>query len=226
MAVRGINGAYGINEAYGLADSAEMMAVGVIVGVLLVYLLLVGLIIIDYILSSVALSKLASRRGISNSWMAWLPYAREWIIGSIVDDYEEKNGIKRKWRTVLLTLAIISIVGLVVVYIATFVALLPIAMGASAASTSMMLSSLGIIYVVIFIVAFLASAQGFCRAVCIYKIYESTVPEKAVKYFLIYLLVPLGGSICLSRCKNKGYPYPEEIAVPVAEVLEDSANVE
>lgn len=62
-----------------------------------------------------------------------------------------------------------------------------------------------IVYALIIVVAIIASAKGFCQAICIYKIFESTVPEKSVKYMLLYLLVPLAGSICLLKCRNQGY---------------------
>ena len=59
--------------------------------------------------------------------------------------------------------------------------------------------------------------------VCLYKVFESTVPEKAIKYFLVSLLVPLGKSICLLRCRNQGY---EKIIVtnPVSPANPDEAQ--
>ena len=38
-----------------------------------------------------------------------------------------------------------------------------------------------------------------------FKIFESTVPDKALKYFLISLVVPFAAPICLFLCRNKGY---------------------
>jgi hypothetical protein len=42
-------------------------------------------------------------------------------------------------------------------------------------------------------------ALASCQTVCFYKIYEELVPEKTLKYFLLTLLVPLAGGICLLK---------------------------
>ena len=89
-----------------------------------------------------------------------------------------------------------------------------------------MLTFMIVIYVVMIIFAILATAKSFCQTICIYKIFESTVPKKAVKYLLLYLLVPLAGPICLLRCKDKGYPYPEQqefVSYDVPEIADNTS---
>lgn len=203
---------------YTVDEEATMILVAVIV--LIVYLALICMGLANYIMSSLALYKIGSRRQIPNSWLAWVPVGSSWLIGNIADDYDERNGIKRKWRVVLLVLTLISIGGIVVGYIGMMVSMVRLIIAsenymdyASAADLSQMIGALVFLYVVIILAAIVAATKGFCNAVCIYKIFESTVPEKAVKYFLLYLLVPLAGSICLLKCKDKGYS--KEI-VPVA----------
>ena len=102
---------------YSVTESEEMLAVGVILIVLLIYLVIMGIGLASYIMNALALYKIADRRKIPNPWMAWLPFTSDWLIGSIVDDYDGRNGIKRKWRVLLLTLSLGSVVGLVVAYI-------------------------------------------------------------------------------------------------------------
>ena len=60
------------------------------------------------IFSSWAMYKLAWRRGISCPWLAWIPFANLWILGSLADQYKlEKRG-RRGWnRYVLLFLPIL-----------------------------------------------------------------------------------------------------------------------
>lgn len=186
----------------------EEMIIGIIVVVVLaLYLVLMGLGIAGYIMNSIALHKLGSRRQIPNSWIAWIPVASSFLIGSIVDEYDERNGLKRKWRVVLLTLEIIAIGGLIVGYIGLIVWMVAMGIQSEYVSSDVagIMGGFIIVYALIIVVAIIASAKGFCQAICIYKIFESTVPEKSVKYMLLYLLVPLAGSICLLKCRNQGY---------------------
>lgn len=201
---------YGNESIYSSTEST--VAVAVIVVVLLLYLVIIGLGLASYIMNALALYKIADRRQIPNPWMAWLPFTSDWLIGSIVDDYDGRNGIKRKWRVVLLTLSLISVVGFIVIYVALIVWAVTIAVmyANTEPPLAQTISTVVVMYVILIVIAMLAIAQSFCQAICVYKIFESTVPEKAVKYLLLYLLVPLAGPICLLKCKDKGYPYPQQ----------------
>ncbi len=215
----------------GATENLEMVGVIAVLVMILVYLIIMGLGIATYIINSLAIYRLADRRQIPNPWMAWLPFASDWIIGSIVDQYDEKNGIKRKWRVLLLTLSLISIIGIIVVCVGMIVGMLVMAIQETNMEPEVgpTLAFIGVLYIVLLIFAMLASAKGFCQAICIYKIYESTVPEKAVKYLLLYLLVPLAGPLCLLKCQDKGYPYLQEQEVVVCEtpvISEEADTVE
>lgn len=211
-----MDSSYYVNESIYSTTDADAMT-GVIAVVLVIYLLIFlfvfGFALANYIMTSLALHKLADRRQIPNPWMAWLPFASDWLIGNIVDDYDGRNGIKRKWRVLLLTMSLISVVGLIVIYIAMFVWIFVMAFqyaDVAEPPVAQLIGGFVFIYVALLIVAVVATAKSFCQAICIYKIFESTVPEKSVKYLLLYLLVPLAGPICLLKCKDKGYPYPQQ----------------
>ena len=207
------------NEMYfsDLMYNVEEALLGVVIGILIAYLFLLIFGVASYVMNSLALHRIAKRRGIQDPWMAWIPYACNWIIGSIADEYDGRNGIKRKWRVLLLTLSIIASLGIVLVYVGFIVAIVMLTAGGMEPEVMPLLTMFGCVYGGLILFAMLASAQGFCTAVCYYKIFESTVPKRAVTYFVLYLLVPLAGPICLLACSKKGYPFPEELA-PVQEV--------
>ncbi|MBQ2986718.1 MAG: hypothetical protein IJE23_04470 [Tyzzerella sp.] len=216
---------YGNENFFAPTGAEEMVAVGVILIFLLLYLVIAGMGLASYIMNAIALYKIADRRQIPNPWMAWLPFTSDWLLGSIVDDYDGRNGIKRKWRVTLLALSLISAIGILVTYIAMFVGIIVLAFQYTDIEPPIgpTLAYIMILYIALIIFALLASAKGICQIVCIYKIYESTVPKKAVKYLLLSMLIPLAGPICLLRCKDKGYPYPEQqefISYEVAEVTD------
>ncbi|MBQ8237062.1 MAG: hypothetical protein IJZ39_02790 [Oscillospiraceae bacterium] len=90
------------------------------------YLFTIGLGIAGYVLSSLGLCTIAKRRGIEHPWLAWIPVASAWIVGSISDQYRyvTKGQIKNKRKTLVILQAVI-----VVLTIALFVAVVVGAMG-------------------------------------------------------------------------------------------------
>ena len=171
-----------------------------------IILLFGGLLLADYILSSLGLMRLAKRRNIPNPWLSWIPVANTWITGSIVDEYDLHQGKIRQWRTVLLTTMVLTLVSMVL-YIGE---ILIIVINAENIYYTETLWFTVRVFIIACLMVFASTAAKGCSMVCMYKVYESTVPEKAVKYFLISLLVPLGQPICLLLCSSMGYDCADE----------------
>lgn len=196
----------------------ETLGIAFIVVFLIIYLAALGIALASYILTSLSYHKIADRRGIQNPWLAWIPFTNYWIIGSIVDEYDARNGLQRKWRVVLLALSLAFLVGFVLMYIFMIVFCLGvIALSETGGEepTLAMISVFFVMYAAIILIMLVGMAFSFMQMICVYKIFESTVPEKAVKYMLLYLLVPLAGPICLMLCRNKGYSVPKPQPQPV-----------
>ncbi len=181
---------------------------------IMAYFLLLGITLLlgigSYVLTSISLYTIAKRRQISKPWLAWLPIGNYWTMGSIVDDYDKRNGLKRNWRTVLLVLTIVFFVAFILLYIFMIVIIVITAVKSSNAEPNMseMIGLFVALYVSVILIILPAIALEACGLICTYKIYESTVPEKSLKYFLLSLLVPFAGVICLFLCRNKGYSNP------------------
>ena len=58
--------------------------------------------LVCYVLQSYGLYTIANRRGIRNSWLAWVPVGNMWILGSISDQYQYVAKGKVKNRRKLL----------------------------------------------------------------------------------------------------------------------------
>lgn len=204
----------------------EDISIGLIVGIVFVYLLIIAGGLASYIMSSYALYTIAGNRNIENAWLAWLPIGVSWIIGSIADEYDARNGIKRKWRTILLVLSILS----VVIYFFLFAFMIIMSLttlrnftSETADVTSVLMVFLPI-YIVYFVAIFTMIVYGVLSCVCNFKIYESTVPDKAILYTILGLTVPMAQPICLLACRNKFSPYTK---IPYFSLVEESekANV-
>lgn len=212
------------------------MATGAIIAIMIVmfiYLAIGVLALASYILTSLSLSTIGSRRLIKNSWLSWLPVGRDWVLGKIAEEYDGKNGIERKWGKIMLTLSIIGNLGLVAFFV-IYIIFVIMAMGIESAGLGMeaFMLSTGIGMVILFLVVYIAAliclaALQFLSYICYFKLYESTVPKKAVKYLLISLLVPFGMPICLYKAKDKGYMnIPEFLQPPVAESVAEQPATE
>ena len=82
-----------------------------ILGIGLVFLLIYGIFaLVCYIFQSVGLYGIATRRGIKNPWLAWIPYGKYWIAGTISDQYRyvAKGQVKNN-RIILLVLVAVSV---------------------------------------------------------------------------------------------------------------------
>lgn len=73
------------------------------------FLMVLAVSLLPYIFLATGLHTLANRRGISNSWLAWIPLVGNfWIIGSLSDQYMELRQLKSgKYRYRLLTLGLL-----------------------------------------------------------------------------------------------------------------------
>lgn len=198
----------------GTVTSSENLALGVIFAFVFIYLLLFGILIATYILQSLSLHTLARRRGIASPWLAWLPYGNYWIIGSLARDYDKQNNIQRRWDKTLLTLSIVFSASYLIIYFAVIFGTL-ITMLNMDAATMPEETAVAIVLVVFsaFIpIVIIATTLQIITYICFFKIFESTVPEKALKYFLLSLLLPLAQPICIFLCRNKGYQHPDPMA--------------
>lgn len=199
---------------------------------LLVYFLILAAVIVQYVLQSLALYTIADRRGLPNPWLAWIPVALYWVVGGIVDDYEATRGMRRKWRVVLLVLALVMMASVVLMYVFFFIMMFTV-MSESMSydfNETAIVGQVLLMYVFLIPMAMAASALQACYIVCLYKVFESTVPEKAVKYLVLGMLVPLALGICLFKARKQGYerpkvwyympaPVPVPVQAPAAEAV-------
>lgn len=211
-----------------MTETTGFVAVLIILGVFLA----IGVIgIIDYVLKSYSLYTLASRRQIPSPVLAWIPIASYWTLGSLADDYDQVKGFKRKWRVLLLLLSIFAICLYFAAYISLFVFVFALGIESGTGASEPEISEVLIPFITIYIFLLIAVLAIFLlnslSTICYYKIFESTVPEKAVLYLCLTLTVPLAAGICLLKCKDKGYyklSPVQEMMLKKAAAKEEAAN--
>ena len=79
----------------------EPFFIGFMIAMLVIYLILFVFIAVSYVLQGMGMYTIAKRRGIHNPWMAWVPFANSWMLGSISDQFRYvaygQVTIRRKW---------------------------------------------------------------------------------------------------------------------------------
>ena len=176
-----------------------------------------------YVFTALALYTIAQRRGIRKAWLAWIPVADVWILGSISDQfrYVVKGEVKSK-RKVLLTLNIIS----VVLGIAAFAWVISFVVSIVSAAmqnvpehmlfqriTGPLLGGAAL--------ALFAFAIGIVKAIfyymALYDLYSSCEPKNNVLY-LVLSIIPMIATVALPlflflcRDKDEGLPPRRESA--------------
>ena len=162
-----------------------------------------------YVFTALGLYTLAQRRGLRNPWLAWIPVADVWILGSLSDQYRYVvRGQVRSKRKVLLTLSIISavmgVVMAVVIVAAVIRCVFSFQTGASETEilNSVMGSLIGVLALCVPL-AGVAIAAAVLRFMALYDIYTSCDPANNTVYLVLSILFSFTQAIFLFLCRNR-----------------------
>lgn len=188
---------------------------------------------VDYILQGVGLFKVAKAKTVSHAWLAFLPVGRNWLYASIVDKIDQERGLNRRFRKLVLTLALFlaaSCVLIAVLYIGMLV--FAVLMGAGSELISREFSNsmeemfplifiplVLLFYGVVFLTSIFTGVLSACNIVCIYRVFDDMVPNKTIKYFVLSFLLPFAHAICLMKCVPGKKKAKEEDVLLEAEVV-------
>jgi hypothetical protein len=171
--------------------------------------------LVGWILSSVGLHKIAKRRGIAHAWLAWLPIGREWVLGSVSDQYQHLvQGKITARRRILLILEVASIVVGIVYVVTTAMAEI---MAAADGSVGGVLMAVGIPYL-LFLGVYVATMVFF--HICNYDFYRSCNPRNAVVFLVLGIVLPVCQPFFYFACRKKdlGMVVPQPVTPESAEL--------
>ena len=206
---------YGYGASFG---EAEIMAFleefgPMIIGVVIAFSLLVMIWgILVYVLTALGLHTVAKRRGIQNPWLAWIPIADSWILGSISDQYQYVvKGKVTNRRKIMLGLSIGTLcVGGVSYVVQTLTTIL----GAGE------LETMGLLVVLTMLVgltnAVLSITNVVFTHIALYDLYSSCCPENNVLLLVLGIIfgVLRPFFIFFNRNKDRGMPPRKPVEQP------------
>ena len=184
-------------------EISDMEALAVLGGVILIVALIALIFaVVTYVLSSVGIYTIAKRRGIKNPWMAWIPVANAWILGSISDQYQYV--VKRKNTNRRLILVILSGISVLLGSVGSgsyFDILANAAVGSDAATAIMgpvmAITGAG------FLSTGVSIAYTVFRYIALYDLYSSSRPQNNVLFLVLGIFFGITEPFFIFACRNK-----------------------
>ena len=206
---------YDYSYSYSSGDAEASIAV---LGSMLIISLVIGLIF--YIFESVGLYTLAKRRGIHNPGLAWVPVARDWVMGSLSDQYAMRLGQNKSYRKVLPALGAVVTVLAVLVLSFTIQFMVRLATGdpvlyaqlyqASNNPEEAVLLIFGSVVPFVSILYIVGIVYMVFYFITLYKLFQSCRPGSAVGYLLLSIFLSFLRPFLIFACRNsdEGYMMP------------------
>lgn len=174
-----------------------------------------------YVLTALALYKLSQRRGLGKPWLAWIPVANVWLIGSLSDQYQYLvKGRNKSRRKYLLILDILILVLSLTVLVLFGVMMAAAVLGGSESEilANIMGPTMAMLGVCVPLMG-VAIAEIIIRYMALYDIYRSMDPDNSTLFLVLSILIPVTEPFFLffSRNKDKGMPprkQPEPVFIP------------
>lgn len=170
--------------------------------------------IATYVLTALAIYTVAKRRGLKNPWLAWIPVADVWLLGSISDQYrylvKRENKSKRK---ILLTLSILSAVcGIAMACLGVSVMVNAISGAMRAVSEEQLVGQvlgpvIGILGICVPLMG-VAIAYVIIRYMALWDVYNSMDPRNAVMFLVLSIVFSVTEPFFLffNRNRDDGMP--------------------
>ena len=167
-----------------------------------------------YVLTALALYTIAKRRGLNHPWLAWIPVANAWILGSLSDQYRYVvRGENKSKRKVLLTLSILTSVLSTAMIVAVFVAVGKAmfgvigGMGEEALLEAILGPLVGVVGLCLPMVG-IAIAYVVVYYMALYDLYKSLDPSNCVLFLVLSIVFRVTEPFFLffNRNKDQGMP--------------------
>lgn len=169
--------------------------------------------IVTYVIRSLTYGAISKSRGLKNSWLAWFPVGWSWVLGNIARDADKKNGITRKWSSALVWQE------LIIYAVAVFAGAASAFLAFSLVNGDITIRSFLLVSVFSWLISFVGAMFGvlfiISNSICTYKMFETIVPDKALKYMTLSILVPVAYPVLLLKCRDAVMPKPVAPAAPV-----------
>lgn len=176
-----------------------------------------------YIFTALGLYTIAQRRGISKPWLAFIPVAQLWILGSISDQFQQLVHHKTtKRRRLLILLDILIVVVAIILVVMLLGAMVDVILDGIDDLESVdfwmgILGNMGGALLVVLAIAAVSIALAIVQYMALYDVYRSCDPNNATLFLILSIFIGVAQPICLMLCRNKDTGMPQNDPTPVSE---------
>ena len=185
----------------------------------------VGLVIslVCYAFGSMGLCQMARRRGISASWLSWVPVLRAWIFGSISDQYRyvTRREIKSKRKLLLILEILVAVMGAAVTVkvLSFFHEILWYSFyGTEGEIMQAVFKGLPGVAGLALLGAVVTILRTVFHYMATYDLYASTDPSLKVIFLLASIFIPVTEPFFIFFYRNKDGGMPPRHEIPMAPV--------
>ncbi|WP_040196316.1 nucleoside recognition domain-containing protein [Candidatus Soleaferrea massiliensis] len=174
-----------------------------------------------YIIEAIGVNRMAKNRKLKHPALAWVPIARAYVFGEIVDDINGHQHVQSKhriaWLLVYIFDVLVTILTLIVSFTMVFQLLeqLPyLEDGSYTPQLQQFMSSMMVFSIISMVMGLLAVGATVYQLILSYRIFRDYDPKNKVVYIVLSILVPLALPIILLVISKKkpvtlgGAPYP------------------
>ena len=167
-----------------------------------------------YVLSALGLYTVASRRGIRNPWMAWIPVLNVWLLGSLSDQYRYvvKGQVKNKRKALLILNIINMVLGIAVVVFLILMAVAAVRSEMGYFRSDSLMNEILRYAIALGCTGMIMMGTGIAAAVvryiALYDVYMSMDPSNCVLFLVLSIIFKITEPFFLffSRNNDKGMP--------------------
>ena len=203
---------FSYSEGYQITQGSTQSVFGMLLSVYLVIMTVIMILgIVNYVFKSVGLYTLAKRMGRPYPWLAWIPFARNYLHGDLAEVIPLKTTAIRHpaiWKLVVPIVG--SVIGIVMYFIIiTSIGLTNIIAGTMGRSTSDTgVNAVFVLLIIVFVIIQLiyqALSKTLNVLVNFQIIGRFTTRNMAIIHSVLSLFVPLYESLCLFLIREKAF---------------------
>ena len=164
-----------------------MEGLQMLLGVLMFLMLIIGVIaLVLYIIHAIALQRLAYNRGMDNTWLAWVPVGRTYLLGAVGDHMEErKNGTNFYFRFIMLGCSLAAMLFAGFGQFVPLITSLPLLIEGGSYTDPAMLNGLFVSSGLGLIGSLASLALSVLTYIMLYRIYKCYRPESATVWTVL-----------------------------------------
>lgn len=166
--------------------------------------------IVFYILNGIAFYAIAKNRGYNRPWLAWIPFAKEYLKGAIADDISYRTGKSTQFRVWILVGIIVAKLGSIIttaIQLPELFAMLgAMDLGLYNNGVNLLtprLSSAAFFSLLSLLISAISIAYSVLHYIVMYRIYKDYVPQNAVMYLVLSIIFNVTEPFFALSIRNK-----------------------